>query len=675
MDTHEPEDTVPARDGGAVKMSPQDARKAALREAEHIREVRARLYARGETLSRVPHHAIPPQLVRTPTPPIQEARPVVEEVVEDTQVTHSSDSPSTALQNAVSYTETMAHRRTFRKTIAYISIFFFVAAAAVASFIMFTGHNTISGENISLEVSGQNLSSAGEVLPLKVTISNQNVVPIQSATLIIEYPQGTQNTSDGKEMTIERKSLDSINSGEIVNVELGARVFGAENEEKEIKVSIEYRISGSNGTFNKKAEPFHFKIGTAPIVLSFNALKVITTGQEYVLPLTVQSNTNVPLTDVLVKISYPNGFDFTSATPNTSSGEDTWRIPTLKPGEKKVITVKGIVTGDEHEGLKFLASTGIADATNNTLFTTTLMQTQSEVKIERPFLNTKISVQGQGKEVSVVEKNGLVDVRVTLENTLDTIVYDGKLSVEIQGSPLNEFSVDVTNGFYNSMTNTITWDATDAPFLKEIIPGNPIEFNFTLKLNDNYTAPSITLVATAQGQRVFEDKVPERLEGITKKVVKVVGTALVGVETVKKGPFENSGPIPPVAEQTTTYSLHLTAKAGSNNLSNAELVAELPQYIKWLDTVTEGDSVSYNSNTRMIKWDIGKINAYSTQDATIQISFTPSMAQVGTSPLLIEGIAFTAVDEFTGFSVKNGVRDVTADFDGEYLSGQVRSGQ
>lgn len=143
-----------------------NARKAAIREAERIKDVRARLYARGETLIRTPRHRVPPQIVR-PAPQESVPQLSIEEKLEEPPATDSSTSSATALQNAVSYTATMAHKRTFRKTIAYIAVGFFVIATAVASFIMFTGNNTISGDNITLAVTGPNLNGAGEVLPLR----------------------------------------------------------------------------------------------------------------------------------------------------------------------------------------------------------------------------------------------------------------------------------------------------------------------------------------------------------------------------------------------------------------------------------------------------------------------------------------------------------------------------
>jgi hypothetical protein len=155
---------------------------------------------------------------------------------------------------------------------------------------MFSGSNTISGENISISVNGPVSVGGGDELPFQVSIANQNTVPIQSATLIIEYPKGSRNSVDGKEISIERKQLDVVNAGELLNIPLSVRVFGEENEEKEIKISIDYRVTGSNATFHKVSEPLKFKVSTSPIVMTFETLKTVTSGQDVELKLNVQSN-------------------------------------------------------------------------------------------------------------------------------------------------------------------------------------------------------------------------------------------------------------------------------------------------------------------------------------------------------------------------------------------------
>lgn len=650
MDTEETKNTTPeAADGEKKQPSPQEVAKAAIVEAERIRSLRERLYARGNTLGGVAHHAVPPRtaVIHTTLPEETKEVKATPHIDEDIQVT--------SVDETVSYTTTMKRRRSFRKIVAFIGILFFVGAVATASFLMYSGNNTISGDNITLTVTGQNTVGAGEILPFQVAVSNQNGVPIQSATLIIEYPAGTQSATGDTELDVERKQLNQVGSGELVNVELQARVFGEENEKKDIKVSIEYRIAGSNATFNKDAEPLHINIGTSPVVVTFNALKSVSTGQEYVLPLTVQSNANIPLTDVLIKMSYPSGFDFTESDPDTVSGEDVWKIATLKPGEKKVITVKGVITGFDDEIRKFTAKVGVSDSSNKMQISSILAQTEIEAIVERPFLDTRVTVNGQAGDTVVVNKGDAVRVDLKFENTLDTILYDSKISIKIEGNALNEFNVSSPEGYYDSSKNTISWDGTDTATLKEILPGENGKVTFSIEPSEDIeSTPTITLNVTTRGQRIFEDRVPQELVGNTKQLIKIQSAATLLTKALyKNGSFTNEGPIPPKVEETTEYTLDFTIKSGNNKLGQGEMTAELPQYVKWLDKVTEGDDITYNANTRIVKWNIGDLDANSQETAAVQVSFTPSMSQVDLFPEILGRQYFTGIDTYTETAIKD----------------------
>ncbi len=671
MDSEVTKGVTPETPEGEKKPpTPQEAAKAAMLEAERIRGLRERLYARGETLGGIQRHAVPAQTMVSRSTIPSETKEAPEAPIADEVALGKT------VDETMSYTTTMKRRRTFRKVIAIIGVLFFVGAAAVASLLMFSGNNTISGDNITLAITGQNTVGAGEILPFQIAVSNQNGVSIQSATLIIEYPEGTQGTADGKELDIERKQLDQIGSGELINVELDARVFGEENEEKEIKVSIEYRIAGSNATFNKDAEPLHVKIGTSPVVITFNALKTVSAGQEYTLPLTIQSNANVPLTDVLVKVSYPSGFDFIESDPDTISGEDVWKIATLKPGEKKVITVKGVITGENEETRKFTAKVGVAqNGGNKNELSAILAQTQSEVVLEEPFLKTEITVNGRSGNPLVITKGEVAAVRISLENTLNSTIFDGRVSVEIEGNALDEFSVFSTEGYYDSTKNTMFWDSTDTESLQEILPGHISRLAFDLKPNRTTDSnPTITLKIALHGQRIFENQVPQTLDINTKQVIQVQSVASILTKTLyDMGPFENSGPLPPVAEETTTYTLNLIAKSGTNELKDTVVTAELPQYVKWLDTVSEGDVITYNANSRMITWKIGTMAANTTNEAYIQVSMKPSVMQIQTKPNLLEKQSLTAMDQFTGTKITTSGSVARTDY---YLKGveKIQSG-
>jgi hypothetical protein len=633
----------------------------AARESERIKELRDRLYTRGDVQKQSIRHALPRHEIHDVfSKPEETVRPEEKKEVTPPPAPVVQEPPVTVpprVENAVSYSESMASkdsRKSLRKKFAVIGVVFFVVALAVASFIMTKGGNTISGENISITVNGPLTVGGGEEVPFTVSIGNQNTVAIQSATLILEYPKGTQSATENKEIGVVRQALDTIGTGELVNVPVKARIFGKENEEKEIKVSIDYRIAGSNATFHKEAEPLRFKVSTSPVVMTFDTVKSISSGQDVTLTLTIQSNSPTPLTGVLVKASYPAGFDFNESSPETVSGEDIWKIATLKPNEKKVITIKGLMTGYQDEVRQFNASLGIANDHDSNAIASQLATARTEIVIEQPFLDVDVSINGNAADTVIINKTEAAAVEIKYSNNLDFVIYDGKVQVALEGNALSEFDIDVTDGFYDSAKNILTWDGVDVAALKEIAPGRTASLKFTLHpKKDIGSTPEMKLKITTKGQRIFEDKKSQELVGTAARTIKVESVPVVTGETLYHTElFTNTGPLPPVAEKVTQYTFELTVNSGANDITGAEITAVVPQYVSWLDLVTSDDVVTYNTVTRTLKWSIGDMDANTEKKVGIQVSFLPSMTQVGTKPTLLEAQRFKATDRFTGTVVR-----------------------
>lgn len=660
-------------------------------DSERIQELRDRLYSRGNVPSKSLRHELPKHAIydtmeqpvsKSEVAPV-EVRPVPAVETPSVPTSNPVSSGMSQEENAVLYSDPMSYsnrRKSFRKRIAVIGIIFFLGALAVSAFFMFSGNNTISGDNISIDVSGGITVGGGEEFQFQVAIANQNAVPIQSATLIIEYPQGSHSIDDGdKEVSIERKQLDVIDKGELINIPLKVRIFGEENEEKEIRVSVDYRVSGSNATFHKEATPLRFKVSTSPVVMTFDSVKSISSGQEIELKLTIQSNSPSPLTNLLVRAEYPDGFDFTESSPDTVSGEDTWKIPTLKPAEKKVITIKGLMAGFEDETRKFTANAGVANDTNANALTSILAKAQTEVTIEPPFFDVGVAINGSTGATTIINTNETALTEIEFENTLDTAIYDGKVFVELSGNALDEFDVKATNGFYDSSKNTITWDSVDEESLKEILPGKKSRLSFSLNPKPNIgSTPEIKMKVTVQGKRVFENRVPQELVGTAERIIRIESVPVVTASIFyNSGPFTNTGPTPPVAEKVTQYTYTLMVQTGSNDITGAEMTAVIPQYVSWLDLVTDGDNVTYSAQSRTMKWTIGDMDANTEKVVSVQVSFLPSLSQVGTTPTILESQRFKATDRFTGTVVRAEHPALTtslySESDGDLKDGKVRA--
>lgn len=253
-----------------------------IKNQEKLEEVRNRLYERGTQEQIAKSHElsdtkeqvasswrVPPKPIAKPKP-----KPEVEAVQEFVPEIQSNDI----------YETDMAPKKRnngYRIKILLAGVGFFVLAMAISSLFLIFGGGGISGDNITIAATGPFTVGGGQELQMQVGITNDNAIPIESATLIVEYPNGTQSSTEpGKELFTERLTLDIVNSGETVNIPMRAVVFGEENDEKIVKVSIEYRVQGSNATFFKVAEPLRFKISSSPIIMRADTLKKVSSGQE-----------------------------------------------------------------------------------------------------------------------------------------------------------------------------------------------------------------------------------------------------------------------------------------------------------------------------------------------------------------------------------------------------------
>lgn len=542
-------------------------------------------------------------------------------------------------------------RHYIRTRLIAAGVLFFALAVILSSAILFFGQNTISGDNITISIEGPFVVGGGEELDMQIAISNQNAVPIESATLIIEYPAGTQSaTEDGKELFRERKSLEEIRSGEVLNIPAKARIFGEENEEKEVRVSVEYRVRGSNATFFKEAEPLRFKVSSSPVVISVDALKQVSSGQELELVVTIGSNSPSPVRDILVEVTYPEGFDYTEANREPVSGQNIWRIDTLPPeGEEKII-ITGVLIGSEEGERVFDLRVGVAGERDAFNLASVFSTARAEVLIEESFIGLDVTVDGSSESTVAVARDESADVSITFTNTLSHTIYDAAIGVALSGNVLDPNGVRVSSGFYDSNTNTINWNSVDDSSLREITPGESLTRTFRVEASDeDERTPQIGFSVSVQGKRVSEDRVPEELTNSVSRTLRFESEIDVNAYGLySTGPFVNTGPIQPVAGEITQYTLVLEVENGSNDITDARMSATLPSYVTWLDLVTSGDTMTYNPSTREVVWDIGDISARGDADVSFQVSVLPSQSQVGSIPTILGEQQFRATDRFTG---------------------------
>lgn len=627
-----------------------------IKDSSNVEDLRRRLYERGKSPVPTDREDLTPKQPDTPRRfniPLSKlsgpARP-------DTPVT----APGVPTQSTVPPIEeqTMARRkkqRTYRLKVLLAGVVFFVGALVVSSFFLLFGNNNISGENIAIAVTGPFTIGGGEMLPLQVGITNSNAVPIQAATLIIDYPPGTKTADDDtRDVFTDRLSLDTIGSGETINVPIRAVVFGEENEEKTVAVSIEYRVQGSNATFYKEADPLRFKISSSPIVLRADNLKKVSSGQETEVTVTVTSNAPNPLSEVLIRAEYPLGFDFSSADPRPTGGQNTWLIENLEPETSQSITIKGVIVGKETDEYAINFTVGVPNERDSQTLASVFSTAQTSFEIEEPFLDVVLKVNGDTANQVAIEPNENVDVEVSVQNTLADTLFDTQIVVTLGGNAFSVFDVSPNDGYYDSTARTITWDVTTEPDLEALDPGKQVEYSFLITPRDDIgRTPQLTLNADVRARRVRDAAATEFLAGTAATIAKVSTIPEVRAETShNNGIFADSGPVPPRVGVETTYTLSLMVQNGSNDITDTVVMTTLPQYVTWKDETAGAGTMSFNETNRVLEWRIGSLEAGAASVASFQVGFEPRVTQAGTEPVLVSEQRVRATDQFTGAVVR-----------------------
>ncbi len=556
--------------------------------------------------------------------------------------------------------------KTLRQTYGYaflIALFFFVIAGLIAGYTLFWGKNFVSVNNVDILIEGPVSIGGGEELPLNITVQNKNSTPIEDVSLVVEYPAGTKDPLDpAKDLTKTRYDIGSVDSQGYALESAKALVFGQEGDKREIKFSVEYGTADSNATFQKK-KSFLTTISSSPILVSIQALDKVLGGQPSDVVVTISSNSTLPLKNLLLSMDYPFGFTVDSSTPEPTYGNNIWRIGDLAPGAKRTIRLKATTEGQNEEDRTIKAHVGIQGLENEREIATTIISRDHVFKIEKPFLGLDLAFDGQRKDLSAVPGR-LIRAEVIWTNNSANRITDGRIEAKLSGNALDRSSVEVEDGFYDSSTDTIIWEAGRTPGLDTIAPGSDGRVTFGFESlaatpGQSIANPIINVSVSASGDRIDVTGASTEIStALTRSVKLVSNLAISSRGFYSQGGITNSGPIPPRVDQETTYTIVWTVTNTSNNITGAKVTATLPPYVSWTGVTIPADAnISYNPTGGGITWLAGTVprNAdigSGAKQVAFQVKLKPSANQVGTAPELISAADITGLDSFTGATIK-----------------------
>lgn len=545
------------------------------------------------------------------------------------------------------------------------SIIFFALALGYAAYMFFAGGNTVSNDNIDISVLGNAFTAGGEELALQIEIVNKNNSALELADLVVEYPKSSAvgSVNDTERL---RSSLGTISAGEIRNENLKVTLFGEQGSTRDIKISLEYRVAGSNAIFVKE-KMYQVTISSAPINLLVDAPDDVSPNQDVVLNIKAILNATKLVSKILLKLDYPVGFEFTSANPAPSFGNNVWNLGDLTPGAERDISILGkMIDVFDGEEKTFHIWSGSQSDSDKSAIGVVFNSLGHTILIKKSFIEAKLYINGASQREVATDAKTPIRGEIRWTNNLDTKVNDLEIRAKFSGNALNRKTITPDQGFYNSSENSIIWDENSRNELAEVNPRDSGSVAFSISslplfsgTSGILTEPTINIEVSISGKQALEGDAVKKLDNTDTKVVKIISdVGLAGKVLYYSGPFTNSGPIPPKVEQETTYTVVWTLSNTSNNISKAKVTSTLPSWVRFVGPISPpAEDLTYNASTKEIVWNIGGIArgtgiTEGEKEVAFQIAFIPSLSQVATSPVLVNDAILTGHDDFANVDIR-----------------------
>jgi uncharacterized repeat protein (TIGR01451 family) len=512
---------------------------------------------------------------------------------------------------------------------------------------------------VNISINGPVEIGSGKMATYEIAIKNDNRASLKNAILRVNYPESfkPENNENYKQ---ESPVSGIFNVKEIpghseMKIVFNGRAYNPKGALMYLKTDLQYEPSNIKTQFITKQQ-LGISVISSPVFLEVSGPQNISSGDAVEYVINYRNDGDKALTGIKIKAEYPAGFKYTRSDPESTENQNGWYIGTLEPGQSGRVSIKGRLDGNRDEVKKFTASIGSVDEGGFGTYNEESFDTKisgSPLSISQT-VNKKTDVTVSAGETLYFEINFRNDGPVGLKNTIVTQKLDSSI--------LDYGSLKLENGGFDNETKLITWKFPDIPQLKNFEPGSSgtIKYSINVKKdipvkneNDkNFIISSIVKIDSPDIQTPIE--LNKTIAGNTLDI-KLISPAVLNVGGFYRDKIiANTGPIPPVVDQETTYTLHWRLANYTNDLEDVKIVGILPTQVKFTgQTAPSNESIEFNERTNEITWNIGKLKAGTgaTSDAKevmFQVKVKPSPDQVGQSVNLLEDTKFSARDTFTG---------------------------
>lgn len=567
------------------------------------------------------------------------------------------------------------------------NIWLFITAAVViigGLSLLFFGTSGFSEDKVLVNIDVAREVTAIELVQWKVTIENTNNIALENVELRFRYPENSTPFEDiHLEGGVSRVSLGTIEAGQDLNRIFHARLFGEEDEIKTVTARISFMTAGISRELSKEVAA-QTKIKELPLVFDARGPQNLRSGEEASWIFTFRNNSSLDLASLRARIDYPQGFTFIGADPPANFESNIWEIPSLKIGQERVITVKGILTGSLDEQKSFNA------------FLEFPLGEGAYVSLARKIVTTKLVLSPLSLSLLVNDEEALaantgesLNAVLTYRNNITEEINDMVLTLTMLGEMLDIPSVE-SDGNFDVGAKIVTWNESTTPSLARLRPGESASVNVSFNVKNTFNIKSFSdknfslrLLGEIKSLHPPGFLRPEATIQRKEFVIPIntqVKVQVVGEYRTAGGSFINTGGIPPSVGKQTTYNIIWRVTNTSNDVKDFEIISTLPAWatftgLKKANFAEEG--LFFDSTSRRMIWNVNRLPSGTgfvlpVYEAAFQIGVSPESKHIGSVIDIIGSSQVKGVDEFTNQVINFLSPPVRTDLNGTLREGQAR---
>ncbi len=537
---------------------------------------------------------------------------------------------------------------------------------------------TVSVVNIAT-VAPQEIVS-GETTTFAISYSNDSPRVLGCAQLRVRLPEGTVVTDFIETADEEHKYCLAAGErphAERVPGEDGIYVFPIGDLAPHAKdtLSLTARTYGPTGTLKvlsseltywelaqtaptRVSDRTEWQVARSALQLAVAAPKDLVRGRQTSVTVAYANRGGAALRNVRLAVAAPEDFTVSGASPALGKGRE-WRLGDLAPGDGGTVTLYGSFSARPR-------------TPPTPAFAFRAVTDDGEARVIEEVRHNADPLAGDIEFSHDVTQPGGRTALLPGETVVVAVRYRNRGTTALNGLHV-DLSAD-RRLLANAEPETLSWN------VPSVAPGESGTLTATLSVKNAIDAATLGpdgephLVIAATGTYVVGDDTtrPVRVDSATTDFP--IATSLTvdaaGFYFTKDGDQVGLGPLPPKAGETTKYRVFLHLKNTTGGADNVRVEGYLPANVAWTGkySVTSGQAIDYFPTTGRIRWDVGRVPAFTDGTgagigASFEVALTAGVDDVGTMPTLIKDVALTADDELTGLTLHASTAAVTTDLE------------